>query len=142
MRIEVESTSELTPHEKALIAAGEELMKSSVATSRDFCKSMIGISISAIPVQITLMKLFIEESKTIADVFGAYWLGPIILTLVATCLFTAGYLPSKKLISLEDLDELELFLSSASNRRFYYGVSAFFILLLGISWTTYLLSSA
>jgi hypothetical protein len=140
--MKVEDTTPLTPHEKAILAAGEELMISSVATSRDFCKTMIGIAISAIPVEVTLLKLFIPKDLTILEVFGALWVVPVVLTLAAACIFTFGFHPGRTLISLEDIDETQRFLKEASNRRFWSGLVGFFFLLFGIASTVYMLADA
>lgn len=132
MQVEVGSPKPLSPHSKALIAAGEEVMKSSISTTRDFCKSMIGISLSSIPVYIALLKIFTNSEETIPALYNSWWIAPIIFSLSATCAFTVGYLPNKKLISLDDIDELEAFLKKASNRRYYSGVFGFCLLMISI----------
>ena len=140
MIVKVEDAASLSPHEKAILAAGEELMVSSIATSRDFCKTMISISISAIPVEVTLLKLFISDNQTISDVFGALWVGPVVLTLAAACIFSFGFHPGKTMISLENICETRRFLERASNRRFWAGLVGFVSFLFGIAWTVHLLA--
>ena len=132
IQVEVESAKPLSPHSSALIATGEEVMKSSISTTRDFCKSMIGISLSSIPVYIALLKAFTKSEETIPSLFNSWWLAPILFALFSTCAFTVGYLPSKQIISLDDLDELETFLKNASNRRYYSGIFGFFLLMISI----------
>lgn len=140
MNVEIENVGELTPHEKALMEAGEDLLKSSVSTSRDFCKSMISIAISAVPIELALMKLFIGKEQIITTHFGQFWFGPIVITLLSACIFTVGYHPGRGIISLENLDDIESFLTSVSNRRFYAGLVGFILLLLGVSWAVCMLA--
>jgi len=127
-----ESVSELTPHTKAVLAAGEDALVSSIATTREFCKSMITISFSSVPVYLALLKIFSSEEETITDIFGQFWIAPVLLSLGAACIALFGYMPGRKLVSLELPDELERFLRSAANRRFYSGILSFISLIASI----------
>lgn len=135
----VESVSELTPHTKAILAAGEEALVSSISTTREFCKSMITISFSSVPVYLALLKVFTSEESSITDIFGHLWIVPILLSLCAACIAMFGYLPGRKLVSLELLDELECFLKQAANTRFYCGILSFIFLTSSITIAAWLL---
>lgn len=130
--IEVEDATELSPHSRALLSAGEAALVSSVETSREFCKSMITISFSSIPIYLALLKVYLLPEATIPETFGIWWIGPIICSLLAAGSAMTGYLPGRKLISLDLIDELERFLKSAANRRFYAGLVSFGFLTLSV----------
>jgi len=135
----VENIVELSPHTKAVLAAGEATLVSSIETTREFCKSMITISFSSVPVYLALLKVFSTENATLLTIFGRWWVVPVALSLLSTCAAMIGYLPGKKLISLELPDELELFLKKAANRRFYSGIFSFIFLVSSILVASWLL---
>lgn len=135
----VEDVVEISPHTKAVLAAGEATLVSSIETTRDFCKSMITISFSSVPVYLALLKIFSTENTTIPTIFGPWWVVPVALSLFSSCAAMIGYLPGKKLISLELPDELEHFIKKAANRRFYSGVIGFVLLVSSILVASWLL---
>jgi Fe2+ transport system protein B len=131
-KIIVESTEALSPHKKAVNEAGAALIKQSVETGREFCKSMIANCFAAIPVYVALIKLFVPEKKIIPDVVGLIWLLPIVLFLLAAAVFSAGYLPGHANISLDLPDEVEHILARSVYRRFWLGIIGFVLLSGGI----------
>lgn len=139
--IEVEDAVELSPHTRALLSAGEKALVSSVETSREFCKSMITISFSSIPIYLALLKVYLLPEATIPKTFGLWWIGPIICSLLAASSAMIGYLPGRKLISLDLIDELERFLRSAANRRFFSGLVSFGFLILSVVLAAFLLAT-
>ena len=140
--IKVESTKPISPHSKALLLAGEEVLKGSISTTRDFCRSMISISLSSIPVYIGTLKVFTNESESLHDTFGKLWVVPVIISLFAVCAFTAGYLPEKRLISLDLPEDIEFFIQKVSTRRFYWGIIGFALLIVSIALSVFILSVA
>ena len=137
--IVAENVVELSPHTKAILAAGEATLVNSIDTAREFCKSMITISFSSIPIYLALLKVFSKEETTIPTIFGPWWFMPVALSLLGACSAMAGYLPGKKLISLELPDALGIFLQKAANRRFYSGVVSFIFLVSSILVASWLL---
>jgi H+/Cl- antiporter ClcA len=128
----VESAEPLSPHGKAVHEAGVALFKESVETGREFCSSMIGTSLTAVPVYVALVQLFVPEGKLLSEVVGKQWLVPVGLFLIAAGVFATGYLPGRAAISLNLPDEVERVLARAINRRFWMGVIGFVALSLGI----------
>ena len=130
-RIKVEPNL-LTPHTKAVVAAGERLLIESIEAGREFCKSMISISLTAIPAYIGLLKLFIPKDHLISDVAGSFWLIPVALFILSAAAFVFGYLPVKGVVSIDLPDEIEVAMNKAINRRFWLGLSGFVLMCLGI----------
>ncbi len=131
-KITVESTQPLSPHGKAVYEAGAGLIKESVETGREFCKSMIATCFAAVPVYVALIKLFVPEKQLLPDVAGLAWIIPVVLFLLAAAVFAAGYLPGRAHISLDLPEEVEKTLARAVNRRFWLGVIGFVLLCAGI----------
>ena len=63
--ISVENVEKTTPHNKALYEAGKSLLIDSINTGREFCKFMITISTSAIPIHLGLLKFVLPEKYTL-----------------------------------------------------------------------------
>lgn len=137
--IVAEDVVRISPHTKAILTAGEKILVNSIDTAREFCKSMITISFSSVPIYLALLKVFSNEETTIPTIFGPWWVMPVALSLFGACSAMVGYLPGKKIISLELPDELEIFLQKAANRRFYSGVVSFIFLVSSILVATWLL---
>jgi hypothetical protein len=135
-KFSIDGAEALTPHTKAVYEAGANLLKDSVATGREYCKSMLGTCFAAIPLYVALLKIFIPEKKTIADVVAAYWVVPIALFLGAAAVFSAGYLPGRRDLSLDLPEEIQETIRRATTRRFWLGVSGFVILCVGITGAT------
>lgn len=130
--ITVESTEPLSPHQKAVHEAGASLLKDSVETGREFCKSMISTSLTAVPVYVGLVQLFVPEKKILPDVVGVIWLVPAALFLSAAGVFAAGYVPGRSQLSLDLPSDVEKTLSRAINRRYWLGLVGFVLLSSGI----------
>jgi hypothetical protein len=137
----VESTEPLSPHGKAVYEAGLALFKESVETGREFCSSMIGTCLAAVPVYVALLKLFVPEGKILAEVVGKHWLVPVGFFLIAAAIFATGYLPGRARISLNLPDEVERVVARAINRRFWMGVNGFILLACGIIVSVLVLAS-
>ncbi|MCP4602151.1 MAG: hypothetical protein GY847_16815 [Proteobacteria bacterium] len=118
----------LSPHTKALLKAGERLLTESVETGREFCKSMIGISLTAIPIYVGLVKAFVPKDKIIMDLVGLIWVFPVGLFILAAVILLTGYMPGRNRVSIELPGEIEETLNRAINRRFWVGVIGFIML--------------
>ncbi|HDM8135454.1 TPA: hypothetical protein P0E15_005045 [Vibrio harveyi] len=130
---ETEEVKPITPHTEAIISAGSRLFSESIETGREFCKSMISFSIAAIPAYIALLKLFIPKNELISDIISPIWLIPIMLFVCSASVFVFGYLPTRKLVSLDLPDEIERAIESQISRRFWLGVLGFVLLCIGIA---------
>ena len=130
--IKTEDAQPLTPHTNAVVEAGKRLLIESVETGREFCKSMISISLAAIPAYIGLLKLFIPKDHLVSDIAGSYWLIPVALFILSSTAFVFGYLPARAIVSIDIPDEIEAAMKKAINRRFWLGVSGFTLMCIGI----------
>ena len=101
--IEAESAQLLTPHSKAIIAAGEAMLVDSITTGREFCQSMITTSAAAVPVYLGILALVRPEATAPGLVVAL----PALAFLLASVVFTFGYLPVTGEFSLDVLDEVE-----------------------------------
>jgi hypothetical protein len=130
--IVVESAQPLSPHGKAVYETGVALLRDSIETGREFCKSMIATSFAAVPVYVAVITLFVPDNKTVPDLAGAVWLLPMGLFLAAAGAFTAGYLPGRAHMSLDLPDQVEEVVGRAINRRYWLGLVGFLLLSTGI----------
>lgn len=128
----VESAEPLTPHSEAVLEAGRRLVLESVEVGRDFCKSMVGVSLTAIPAYVGLLKLFLPSDASPAKVAGLVWVIPVGLFLLAAAVSVGGHLPGRRSVSLELLEEVEATLAHAISRRFWCGAVAFVAFAIGI----------
>lgn len=130
--------SELQDHQdKALIEAGKSILLESIAVSRDFCKFMIGFSIGAVPIYLSLISLFLHEQEhfTRGD---RMWLGsPVLAFVCASVAFVSGYMPSRGQLSLLTVEGIENNRQSAITRRIVAGIGGFVIFNLGLALATY-----
>jgi NADH:ubiquinone oxidoreductase subunit 2 (subunit N) len=132
MNVEVLEAKALTPHTEAVLAAGGKLLNESVDTGREFCKSMINISIAAAPAYVGLLKLFLPSDQLTSNVEGFFWLLPVALFVLSSAIFVFGYLPTRKLISLDLPDEVESAIEEQVSRRYRLSISGFGCMCLGI----------
>jgi hypothetical protein len=89
----VEAVEPLSPHAKAVLAAGQKLVLESVEIGREFCKAMVGVSLTAIPAYVGLLKLFLPSDESPTKIFGPLWTAPVGLFLLAAAVSVGGHLP-------------------------------------------------
>lgn len=138
----VESIEPLSPHSKAVLQAGEQLVLESVETGRQFCKAMVGASFTAIPVYAGLLKLFIHEGANPSRTVGYSWIIPVLLFVLSATVAAGGHLPGRRSLSLEVLEELEAALRQAILRRYWCGVASFALFSFGVIASVAILASA
>lgn len=122
----------LSPHDKALLKAGEKLLAESVEVGRDFCKSMIGVATGAVPLYLGLLKAFVPEEWVPNTAWGFPYTVPPALFMAAAVIFVLGYLPSPRMVSLDDPDNLERILSTLAKRRLRYARIGFGVLVVAV----------
>jgi hypothetical protein len=105
--IEIKSVETTTPHNKALYEAGKALLIDSINTSREFCKFMITISTSAIPINLGLFKFVVPDKHIVTFQQGIIAAIPSFLFLIATIIFTIGYYPQIGKFSLDVIQQIE-----------------------------------
>jgi hypothetical protein len=136
----VESAEALSPHAKTVLEAGQKLLLESVEVGRQFCQAMVGVSLTAIPAYVGLLKLFLPAEQSPTGVAGPLWIVPVALFLLAAAVSVGGHLPGRNAISLDLLDEVETTLRRATSRRFWCGILAFGRLSCGIASSMLVLS--
>lgn len=124
------AVSAVTPHNRALYEAGKQLLIDSVKTGQEYCKSMITIALSAIPVYLGLLVFLLPEEYVLGWAAGAVIAVPALLFLVAAVLFSAGYMPAVKEFSLDIPAEIGHAREQVLKRRerFIWSGFAFFLL--------------
>ncbi|QQD72818.1 hypothetical protein [Acidithiobacillus ferrivorans] len=137
----IESVEPLSPHAKAVLEAGQQLFLDSVEVGREFCKTMVGTALTAIPVYVGLIKLFLPTGSSPITVIGIGWFVPVVLFLLSAAVSVGGHLPGRTLICLDLPAEIEAALAKATARRFWCGVIAFVFMAAGIIDCVYVLSS-
>ena len=105
--VEVERVSAISPHSEALFEAGKAILKDSVVTGREFCKSMIRTATGAIPVYLGILVFILPEGFALGIGAGLTIAVPAVGFLIATTLFTIGYFPLSYKFSLDIIDEIE-----------------------------------
>lgn len=105
VRITVKEVRPVSPHTKALYETGKALMASSLEASREFCKFMIGTSISAIPIYLGALAFILPEKYRLGVAAGWTVTIPAFGFLIASLIFTFGYMPIHQEISLDDIHQ-------------------------------------
>lgn len=104
---EIESVGPLSPHNEALYEAGKDMLKSSVSTARDFCKFMITVSTSAIPIYLGLLKFVLPENITLTVSKLVLSVIPPFFFLISAIVFVLGYFPQVDYFSLDIVNEIK-----------------------------------
>lgn len=128
----VEKTEPLTVDTNALLKCGEQLLLESLEVGRQFCRAMVGFSLTAIPVYVGLLKLFFPSAGMQMTGPRYAWVIPVALFLAAASVAVWGYLPKFGNVSLELVDELRSTRNAAVRHRHQAGVGSFILFVLGV----------
>jgi hypothetical protein len=143
-KIEVEQVTEVTPHNKALYETGKSILIDSITTGREFCKFMITLSTSAIPVHLGLLKFVLPDNYTFTFNQGIITVIPAIIFLIAAIIFTIGYYPQTGNFSLDIVKEIEEERTTTIKRRRKITVWGFIVFIIAtlsmITCLTYILT--
>lgn len=139
---EVPTGQPLSPDSEAILAAGEEIVKSSVVVPRTYCSSMITTSLSAIGIYTALVSFVSARVSSsslppISELFAV----PVML-LVATAVFVLGYIPIRERFSLAKLKTVQEAIDNVTSRRWWCSVIGTAILFAAIVFGVWLLFSA
>lgn len=130
--IVAEDVTLVTPTNKAIYEAGKSMLIESISTGREFCKFMIGTSMSAIPIYLALLK-FILPDKYIPTLYvGLLALIPPILFLAAGVVFLIGYFPQMGNASLDIPEEIEEERKKSVQRRYQLSMAGFSIFCIAV----------
>lgn len=100
------SSSVLSPHELAILESGKKLYEEAIDSTREFSKTMIGISLGAIPVHFAIVKYLLGDTINIILTLKMLLAIPPVLFLLSSVFFIVSFLPKLKMISLDDLREV------------------------------------
>jgi hypothetical protein len=128
----------LTPHSRALLAAGERIVKSSVSVPRKYCSSMITTTLSAIPVYVGLVS-YVSTRVGSASFAPFYEVISVPgLLLFSAAVFIVGYIPIRERLILSDIGNIQAAIDNVTNRRWWCAVIGtgvlFGAIILGV-WT-------
>jgi len=135
--VKVLYSAPISPHSKALYEAGKSILTDSLETGREFCKFMIGTCTGAIPVYLGILTFILPEKYILGIAAGELIALPAIGFLIASLLFTMGYLPVSGEISLDDVDEIDRERARLIRHRarfIWIGFGLFFLSTLGAIW--------
>lgn len=104
---EIENVEAISPHNKAMYEAGKSLLIDSIATAREFCSAMIGISTGAIPIYLGILSYLLPEDYALGVAPGILLAAPAIGFLAAAVVFIFGYLPIIGSFSLDIIEQIE-----------------------------------
>jgi hypothetical protein len=130
--VTVDSVQALTPHTRVLYEAGASLLADSVKTSREFCKSLIGIGTGAIPIYLATLALVLPDNYHPTVAQGLRILTPVAAFLLAAICAAVGYLPKTTELSLEILEEIRTERNRLIRWRRTAGIIAFVLFLLAV----------
>jgi len=105
--VEPVEVGEVSPHNKAIYEAGKTILIDSIRTGREFCQSMIKISIGAIPIYLGILGFILPNDYSLGISSGLVMALPAIMFLIASIFFTFGYLPVTVHFSLDIVEEVE-----------------------------------
>jgi hypothetical protein len=137
--IEVTQIVDTSPHNEAIYEAGKSLLIESITTGRNFCKFMITMSTSAIPIYLGLLKFVMPEKYTLTFNQGIYAVIPAIVFLISAIIFTVGYYPQAGNFSLDIIEEIEREREKTIRKRknlTWIGFSFFLLGLLSMIFST------
>jgi len=130
--IVAEDVQAVTPTNQAIYEAGKSMLIESISTGREFCKFMIGTSMSAIPIYLALLKFMLPEKYVPTIQVGLLALIPAVLFLSAGVVFLIGYFPQKGIASLDIPAEIEEERRKSVQRRYRLSVGGFSIFCIAV----------
>ena len=122
---------DVTIQDEALLEAGRKLLLNSVDDSRNYCQQMITVAISAIPIYIALLKLWFPDDKGVPTQVVVLFSVPVFLFLLATLIFSLGYLPQHYEINVGNIHSIEKVRKKLMRYRAICGYIGFILFCLG-----------
>lgn len=137
--VSVEGT--LTFYEEAVFESGRQLFHESVSVGRDYCKQMISVCASAVPIYLALMKFTGSaasevQNKCFNDLAATQivlQLTPAILLLLAVLSFSFGFIPIIQKSGLNTIEDIQNARSKVIGHRHKWGWIGFTFFFLGMA---------
>jgi len=120
-----ENVTDVTPTNQAIYEAGKSTLIESISVGREFCKFMIGTSMSAMPIYLALLKFILPEKYVPSLQVGLLALIPPVLFLMAGVVFLIGYFPQIGTASLDIPEEIENERKTSVRRRYRLSIGGF-----------------
>ena len=98
---------EVSPHNKAVYESGKKILVDSINTGREFCQSMIKTSTGAVPIYLGILVFILPKDYSLGIRAGIVVSLPAIAFLIASVVFSIGYLPITTHFSLDLIEEIE-----------------------------------
>jgi hypothetical protein len=105
--IEITDVAPLLPNDLAIYEAGKALLVDSIPVGREFCKSMLTTSTSAIPIYLGILSFLLPKDYLLGVNRGIFIAVPAISFLISAIIFAIGYMPDGGKLSLDIIDRLE-----------------------------------
>ena len=125
--IPTEDVTLVSPTNQAIYAAGKSMLIESIGVGREFCKFMVGTSMSAIPIYLALLKFILPEKYVPTFQVGLLALIPPVLFLIAGVVFLIGYFPQIGTASLDIPEEIEKERKTSVQRRYGFSIRGFIV---------------
>lgn len=105
--IEAIEVAEVSPHNRAVYESGKKILVDSINTGREFCQFMIKASTGAIPIYLGMLAFILPKDYSLGIGAGTVVSLPAIALLIASVVFSVGYLPVTTNFSLDLVEEIE-----------------------------------
>ena len=128
----IAEASGLTLQDEALLEAGKHLLLNSVDDARNYCKQMINVAIGAIPIYLSILKLWVPQPQVTLFQSKAFMSAPAFLFLLAALSFSLGYLPLRYEMNIDNIDSIEKVRSQLMSYRGKFGTFGFLLFCLGV----------
>jgi hypothetical protein len=117
--VEIEEADVLGPSQVALIELGKDLIKDSINQSRDFHKTMLGLTATFSTLMASTFSIFVVgfANQQLNSLQRTFLVVPVILMLLSSVFFALGYYPRSTQIVLEDLTHVSQILENALKSR-------------------------
>ncbi len=99
--------SDLSPRERALYETGKKMFNDSIESGKEFCKLMVTVSMSAIPIYLYLLVFALPDDSDLGVIRGIMLLLPAITFLLSAIIFSIGFLLGNMHFSLDLNDDIE-----------------------------------
>lgn len=126
------SASPISLNNKALLELGKVIVNESITVGRDFCKTMVSVSLSGVPVYIGLLKFMLgaRHLKSSEEIIMAIF--PMVFFLAAAILFIVGYLPRMGELRLDLPEEIENQKRKIIKQHLFFAWAGVVLLFIGI----------
>ena len=99
--------SDLSTHDRAIYETDLKILTDSIDSGKEFCKLMVTVSMSAIPVYLYLLVFTLPNDSNLGVIRGLMLLVPAITFLLSAIMFSIGFLLVNTPYSLDFVDDIK-----------------------------------